>query len=160
MKSRKILLIIFLHALLIPAVTASALTLEEVSNELVCQCGCGLVLNNCNHSECGVAIPMRETIKAKIAGGETLDQIVTYYVSQYGEVVLSSPTKKGFNLTVWILPFIGLAAGAGIVTSVTVLWTRRRRSPAARRTSENIDADRAVNDKYEKIFEQEIKDFD
>lgn len=160
MKARTIVLIICLPALFLPAVTSSALTLEEVSNELVCQCGCGLVLNNCNHSDCGVAIPMRETIKQKIGRGETLEQIVSYYVSQYGEVVLSSPTKKGFNLTVWLLPFIGLAAGAGIITLVIILWTKRRRSLVAAQSFRQTENEGAGSDKYEKIFEKEIQDFD
>ncbi|HEB30625.1 MAG TPA: hypothetical protein ENI15_07085 [Spirochaetes bacterium] len=160
MKARTIVLIICLPALFLLQVSAFALTPEEVAYQLVCQCGCGLVLNSCNHSECGVAIPMRETIKQKIEQGETLEQIVSYFVSQYGEVVRSSPTKKGFNLTVWILPFIGLAAGAGVITLVIILWTRRRRSLVAAQTVRQTEIEGAGNDKYEKIFEQEFQDFD
>jgi cytochrome c-type biogenesis protein CcmH len=160
MKARTIVLIICLPALFLPAMSAYALTLEEVSNELVCQCGCGLVLNNCNHSDCGVAIPMREIIKQKIGQGETSNQIVSSFVSQYGEVVLSSPTKKGFNLTVWLLPFIGLAVGAGIITVVIILWTKRRRSVVSDQTSKQTKIEGAGSDKYEKIFEQEFQDFD
>ncbi len=153
MKARTIVSIICLPALFLLAVPASALTLEEVANELVCQCGCELVLNSCNHSDCGVAIPMRETIKQKIDRGETLEQIISYYVSQYGEVVLSSPTKKGFNLTVWILPFVALAAGAGIITAVIIIWTKRRRSVVSDNTSKQTKIEGPESDKYEKIFD-------
>lgn len=140
--------------------SASAITPEEVSNELVCQCGCGLVLNNCNHSDCGVAIPMRDTIKQKIRQGESLEQIVAYYVSQYGEVVLSTPTKQGFNLTVWILPFIGLAVGAGIIILMLFLWTRKRRYVLANKVLKKVETQKAGSEKYEKIFEQEFQDFE
>lgn len=160
MKARIIVSIICLPTLFLLAVPASALSLEEVANELVCQCGCELVLNSCNHSDCGVAIPMREAIKQKIGRGETLEQIVSFYVSQYGEVVLSSPTKKGFNLTVWILPFIALAVGAGIITVVIIIWTKRRRSLVSAQTSKQTKIEDAGSDKYEKIFEQEFQDFD
>ena len=97
------------------------LTQEDISNELVCQCGCGLVLENCNHSDCGVGIPMRELINEKIAAGETKEQIVGYFVDKYGEIVLAAPPKKGFNLTVWVLPFASIIVGAGIVVFLILL---------------------------------------
>jgi cytochrome c-type biogenesis protein CcmH len=139
--------------------TIHALTLEEVSSELVCQCGCGLVLNNCNHSDCGVAIPMRETIAEKLGRGETKEQITAFFVAQYGEVVLSSPTKKGFNLTVWILPFVSITVGLGIIAVLIVLWTRKRRYSLSSPESSH-DMREKPSDKYEKILERELEDFD
>ncbi len=138
-----------------------ALTLEEVSNELVCQCGCGLVLENCNHSDCGVAIPMRETIKERIANGESKEQIISYFVGKYGEIVLAAPTKRGFNLTVWIMPFLGIIAGAGIVVWLIATWVRQGRETVSQpanpegtgRTAENDEAD-------EQIFKEELKDYE
>ncbi len=136
-----------------------AFTAEDVSNELVCQCGCGLVLNNCNHSDCGVAIPMRETIAEMLERGETKEQITTFFVAQYGEVVLSSPTKKGFNLTVWILPIVSITVGLGVIATLIVLWTRRRRyTLSSPESSDNISE--KPPEKYERIFERELEDFD
>ncbi|NOY07691.1 MAG: hypothetical protein GXP33_02485 [Spirochaetes bacterium] len=152
--------ILVLIVLIIFSVTgsASAATLEEVSNELVCQCGCTLILTNCNHSGCGVAVPMRKIISEKLSNGETKKQIIAYFVSQYGEAVLASPAKKGFNLTVWILPFLGIIVGGGIITLIILVWVKRRRQTLAYEGADEIQTE--IDDKYEKIFDREFKDFE
>ncbi len=144
--------------------TIFAITLESISEELVCQCGCGLVLNNCNHIDCGVAVPMRNTISEKIEAGETKEQIVEYFVSKYGEAVLAAPTKEGFNLTAWLFPFIGIAIGAFIIVMVIMAWVKRRKDILKEEEISDVSDSPADNpdkpDKYKTIFENEIKDFD
>jgi len=139
-------------------ISVFATTLEEVSNELVCQCGCTLILTNCNHSSCGFAIPMRKIITEKLSKGETKKQIVEYFVSQYGEAVLASPAKKGFNLTVWILPFVSIIVGGCIITLIIFIWVKRRRQTLVYEGANEIQT--KIDDKYEKIFDREIKDFE
>ncbi len=137
------------------------LTQEDIANELVCQCGCGLVLENCNHTNCGVAIPMRELINEKIAAGETKEQIIRYFVDKYGEVVLAAPPKEGFNLTVWVLPFASIIVGAGILVFLILLWVRQRRLyPASWERSDNTVQSPEKNKAYEQTFNQELKDFE
>jgi len=55
---------------------------------------------------------MLTLIEQKLAKGESATGIVQFFVAQYGEQVLSAPTKKGFNLTAWITPFVAILAGA------------------------------------------------
>ncbi len=156
---RKVLLIAVLVISFDPSIFA--LTLEEVSNELVCQCGCGLVLENCNHSDCGVAIPMRDTIRERIARGETKEQIVGFFVGKYGEIVLAAPTRRGFNLTVWLLPFLGIVAGAGFVALLIMTWVRRRRESLVQTEEEEATSSSPKNDEAsEQIFKEELKDFE
>ncbi len=142
--------------------TVSAITLESVSSGLVCQCGCGLVLNNCNHIDCGVAVPMRNTISEMIDAGETDEQIAAYFVSQYGEVVLAAPTKQGFNLTAWLFPFIGILIGAVVIVLTVLTWVRRRNNTIIdnEETIEISISSSGKKNKYESIFEREFKDFD
>ncbi|MBI2950682.1 cytochrome c-type biogenesis protein CcmH, partial [bacterium] len=74
---------------------------------------------------------------------------------EYGEVVLAAPTKKGFNLTAWILPFVAILAGAGIVRAVVKRWTRPGAQPAHEPASE------AEGDvEYRARVERELKDLD
>ncbi len=153
------------------AVTASALkadlTLESVSMELVCQCGCGLVLNNCNHIDCGVAIPMRQTVTEKLARGESQEQILTFFVSQYGEAVLAAPTRKGFNLLAWVLPFVAIVVGGGGIVLVIVAWVKKRRENIPLRKAEESQGggpdvktgDREAAARHESIFQRELKNF-
>ncbi len=143
------------------APTLFALTVEEVSNELVCRCSCGLVLEACNHTGCGSAIPMRELVKQKVEAGESKEQILEYFVAQYGEEVLAAPTKRGFNLTVWIAPFAVIVAGAVLIALLVSLWVRRRATAAVGSAVGDVSDRRTeVEQRYERIFEEELNDFE
>ncbi|HKV55483.1 MAG TPA: hypothetical protein VJN94_12675, partial [Candidatus Binataceae bacterium] len=41
---------------------AARTSLQEVSEALTCQCGCGLTVANCNHPQCEFSVPLREQI--------------------------------------------------------------------------------------------------
>ena len=62
--------------------------------------------------QCEWGIPAKEDIKQQLAAGTTPDAIIAQYVSKYGEQVLAAPTKRGFNMVVWVLPFAMLLIGA------------------------------------------------
>ncbi len=55
-----------LMALALPT-SALALTSSEVESELMCTCGCSMVLNTCS---CGTADQMRKTISTMIREGK------------------------------------------------------------------------------------------
>ncbi len=116
-----------------PALAASADRVNEIASQLVCQCGCGLVLNNCNHEHCEPRDSMLAYIGQALDQGKTKDAIIASLVESYGEVVLAAPTKRGFNLVGWITPFAAIAAGGGIVylaVRAWMVWDRRTREEA------------------------------
>jgi cytochrome c-type biogenesis protein CcmH len=93
---------------------------------------------------------MRTIIRERLAAGDTPEQVTAYFVDKYGEWILLAPTRRGFNLLVWIVPFAGLGAGAVIVAFVVRRWSRRgARTPPpvdeamrARIAREMADSDR------------------
>jgi cytochrome c-type biogenesis protein CcmH len=101
---------------------------ERLGGKLMCMCGCGQVLNECNHVDCPLRAGMFKEIDADVARGESDDLILQDFVQEYGEAVLSSPPAKGFNLVVWIIPGAALALGMCIAILVVRNW--RRRAPA------------------------------
>lgn len=117
-----VLAVVFLFAR--PA-SAAAPTVDGVAEQLICQCGCTMVLNNCSHAECASRETMLGIIKQRIAQGESEEQIVQAFVSQFGESVLAEPPKKGFNLTAWLSPFAAIAAGAVIIYLAIKKWLKR-----------------------------------
>lgn len=147
--------ILFLLVLLVWT-PARALTVSEVARELSCRCGCGMTVDGCNHTNCPFSIPARKSIDEKIASGMSKEAIMRTFVAQYGEQVLAAPTKKGFNLTAWILPFVMLIVGGGIVRAVIRRWTRAEAQPAheQERLSEAEDAE------YRDKVERELKELD
>lgn len=114
-------------------------TFRQVSEALVCQCGCNMILYVCNHVNCPSAYPFRDSIEAMILRGNTKDEIVARFVADHGEVVLSAPTTEGFNLAAWVTPFVMLVLGGVFLGSF--LRARQQRAAAeAARASARDDA--------------------
>ena len=84
---------------------------NAISDQLVCQCSCRMILGVCNHQNCPSGIPIRQEIEAMLQQGKTDDEIVGAFVSRMGKIVLSAPPAKGGYWIAWILPFVVLAGG-------------------------------------------------
>ena len=56
---------------------------------------------------------MRTFIRARIAAGDTKSEIKRKLVDDFGEQVLASPPKRGFNLLAWVLPPVLVVAAGG-----------------------------------------------
>ena len=113
---------------------ALATRFNEISDKLICQCGCSMILRVCNHVNCPSAVPMRHEIETQLLGGKDDETIVASFVAEYGKVALSSPPATGFNLAAWVMPGFGLLIGLFIVFMMASRWATRRRlamAPAA-----------------------------
>jgi cytochrome c-type biogenesis protein CcmH/NrfF len=136
-------------------VPSPPLTRDKVSAELICQCGCGMTLLNCNHIDCPSGIPMREIIDEKIIAGISKEEIIQDFIDEYGEAVLAAPPKSGFNLYAWITPILALILGLIIVLFLLVKWSQRRRIHPTKETStQQLDPD------YLSKVEKELKDLE
>jgi cytochrome c-type biogenesis protein CcmH len=113
----------------IAAVTAKT-TVDETSEALTCQCGCGLTVANCNHPQCSFSVPLRTQIERMIARGMTRAQIVSFFRAQYGEKILSAPTPQGFNLLAWLMPFAALIGGGVLIFLSLGRWRSPAHAPA------------------------------
>lgn len=121
MTSRLLLgLVALLAALAAPPLHAQTKAEQfDVENALTCQCGCGLTVHSCNHINCGSGEPIKKEIAERIAKGEDKETILASFVSRYGEKILSSPTKSGFNWFAWVTPFaVVLLAGSVLVVAI------------------------------------------
>jgi len=72
-----------------------------------------------------MAVQMRGIVREQLKAGKTPDEVRSYFVSKYGEWVLLAPPAHGFNLTVWILPFVVLLAGLGFAAWYLRRWSLR-----------------------------------
>src|SRR5579883_3293676 len=115
-------------------------SLQEVSEGLTCQCGCGLTVANCNHPQCEFSVPVRDQIEKMIAQGRSREQIIEALRVKYGEKILSAPTTSGFNLLAWITPFGVIAIGGALLVMVFSRWTSGEPSLPARLDEQNFDA--------------------
>ncbi len=125
---------------------------DQIAANIMCQCGCTMILNTCT---CGTSDQMRAVIREKLDQGQSPQQIIDYFVEQYGEKVLSAPTKQGFNLTAWTLPFIAIAVGGAGITFLLRQWVgRQRRAPLSIPA-----ATPEVWRRYEEQFQRELEEF-
>ncbi|HLI34503.1 MAG TPA: cytochrome c-type biogenesis protein CcmH [Terriglobia bacterium] len=108
-------------------------TLEEVGNQVYCLCGCATTLNRCPHlpSECASRAQMQDLILKDIDQGKSEAAILQDLTERYGVRVLASPPAQGFDLTVWVLPGIGLIIGLIIVVLIVRKWWRKPKTPQA-----------------------------
>lgn len=77
------------------------------------------------------ALAERSYMSSLVAKGETLPQIESAMVGQYGPAVLGVPKAKGFNAVLYILPPVLLLAGIASLAVILPRWRRRARAAAA-----------------------------
>ena len=124
---------------------------EDEVREIAFQLRCVVCQNlSVADSPSETASQMRQIIRERLARGESRDQILDYFVSKYGEWILLSPPRRGFNLVVWGLPFAGLLAGLVTIAVVVRRWSRSRREEPAE----------AVDPAYRERVRRELQELD
>ena len=118
---------------------AQALRFNDISDRLVCQCGCKMILRTCNHFNCPSAVPMRKEIERQIRAGASDDEIVASFVTEYGLVVLSTPPPEGFNLAAWIMPGFAVLVGLFVIGYFIASWASKKTESVAVATPSSVD---------------------
>ena len=104
-------------------------TLESIGDQVMCLCGCVATVNHCPHRDCATLAEIRPVIEKEIAEGKDETTILQDLTIRYGVQVLAAPPAKGFSLTAWILPGVGLLVGLSFLVVVVRRW--RKPSPGA-----------------------------
>jgi cytochrome c-type biogenesis protein CcmH/NrfF len=98
---------------------------KALGTKLMCMCGCGQILTQCNHINCPSSGPMLKELDMHVTKGEADDLIIQDFVQEYGEKVLSAPPATGFNSIAWYIPGFAFVIGLAIVVMVIRLWRQR-----------------------------------
>ncbi len=130
----------------------TAPTVQSVAQELMCQCGCSMVLASCN---CGLADEMRGAIAEKLNSGMSAPKILAFFVEKYGKKVLSAPTKKGFDLTAWVTPFVAVLLALLLIALIIKSWVGRTR---ASQSSPVAELESQENLHYLAKFEKDLEE--
>lgn len=106
---------------------AAAQDQEDLVRDIAAHLRCPVCQNlSVADSPSELANQMRGVIRDRLKAGESREQIETYFVEKYGEWVLLAPKKRGFNLLAWLLPFVGVVAGAFAVAVLARRWAAAR----------------------------------
>jgi cytochrome c-type biogenesis protein CcmH len=100
---------------------------KQLGSKMVCMCGCGQILTECNHIDCPYSPKMLKELDARVASGDSDDLILQSFVQEYGQRVLAEPATHGFNALAWAIPGIAFALGLALMVLVIRHW---RRPPA------------------------------
>ena len=98
---------------------------NKLGHQLMCMCGCGQILLECNHVGCAYSDRMRAELVAAVDRGDSDDLTLQGFVQKYGPTVLAAPTKAGFNRIAWITPYAALVLGIGLVSFIVRAWRSR-----------------------------------
>ncbi|MFQ5916122.1 MAG: cytochrome c-type biogenesis protein CcmH [Nitrospinota bacterium] len=120
--------ILMLAMFVVSSLSAASLEeqVQQVAAELRCPVCQGLSVAD---SPAKMAEQMRGLVRERLEAGESPEAVKAYFVERYGEWILLTPKQEGFNLLVWVLPFLGLGGGAVGVFLVLRRW--RQRTPTA-----------------------------
>ena len=101
---------------------------NDLGHKLMCACGCGQILLECNHVGCTYSDRMRGELAAAIDRGDSDDLSLQSFVQKYGPTVLAAPPTTGFNRVAWVMPFAALIFGILLTVYIVRAWKSR---PAA-----------------------------
>jgi cytochrome c-type biogenesis protein CcmH len=112
-----------------PKAQSNRPTLADLEGEVMCPV-CNTTLDQ---SSSPAARQIEAFISARIAAGDSKNEIKDRLVAEYGASILAAPPKKGFNLLAWLLPFVALFGGALVLALLAWRWsnTREPGPPAA-----------------------------
>lgn len=148
MKKRILLLLSCLVCFFTLLGTAQALTRSEVEKNLLCYACPGEALNI---DRCSGGDQMRAEIDRRMALGEDKQTILDFFVSQFGDDILTAPPQKGFNLVAYAAPFVALLIGLVIAGLLVWKWA------AAGKTSNGNMKDTAESESLYLDMEEQVE---
>lgn len=136
-----------------PRVTAN--DVNRVAKQLYCPVCPNTPLDVCETQACE---DWRELIRQKLEAGETDEQIIAYFVAQYGQRVLATPPARGFNLLGYVVPPLLLLAGAGFLAFLLRRWAHRP-APAVVARDQEAPPLADLPAEYVERLERELRDY-
>jgi cytochrome c-type biogenesis protein CcmH len=98
---------------------------NDLGSKLMCTCGCGQALLQCNHYGCPSLTKESQELSAAISRGDSDNTILIAFENEYGPTVLSAPLLTRFNMIAWIVPPLFLAGGLFGTFVLVRRWRRR-----------------------------------
>jgi len=119
-------------AVMMLGVDDSGSRFNRIGHQMMCVCGCGQILLECNHVGCPDSDRMIGELRTQLRGDGTDTAILNWFSAKYGPTVLAAPIRGGFDNVAWITPlaaFLLATIGTGVLV---VYWRRRtaRQAPA------------------------------
>jgi cytochrome c-type biogenesis protein CcmF len=139
-------------------VTVNSLAERQVFERLLCMCGdCErLDLSLC---ACSEAEARRVEVRARMARGDTIQQISDDYRRQFGAKSISIPADHGLDRALWAVPVLAIVFAAGGVVWLGRRWTARGAAVASAQEAAATAAPETAEAKakYDDALEDELR---
>jgi cytochrome c-type biogenesis protein CcmH len=86
-----------------------------------------------------IAQQMRDVIRQKLQSGQSEQQVISYFVSRYGQQILWSPPWQGFSMLAYLIPFGLFTGGCILLFFILRDWSASSRSPGASRSTNKAE---------------------
>ena len=86
-----------------------------------------------------VSRQMRQVVREMLSQGSSRDEILDFFVGNYGPDILGAPPKSGFNLLAWVVPGAAIIAALAVGLLVIRSMTGRAGGPAVAANGANDD---------------------
>lgn len=133
---------------------------DEVAHQILCPvCTNGESIATSSQLQ---AVQMRGVVKQKLSGGESEQQVLTYFRQRYGDDILVTPPADGFTGLIWLAPLIMFLAGVVGVWSLARQWQSSKPLPAPNASGDPLDeADDGLTDgERRKLIERLRRDLE
>ena len=131
-------------------------TLAELENQVMCPVCSGETLAQ---SDSPAAAQVKRFIRARIAAGDTRGEIKRKLVAQYGTAILAAPPRHGWGLLAWVLPLVGILAGAAVLAVLARRWSRKPDEPSPATAPWALNG-RPLDPELERRLDDELARFD
>jgi cytochrome c-type biogenesis protein CcmH/NrfF len=101
---------------------------NRIGHQMMCACGCGQILLECNHVGCPDSDRMIGELREQVSSGGTDTSIMNWFAAKYGPTILAAPIRGGFDNVAWITPlaaFLLATVGVGFLIRVWKLRSVR-----------------------------------
>ena len=133
---------------------------KAIEDKIRCTCGCNLSVYTCRTTDftCTTSPAMHQLVLARLDSGMTEAQVLDAFQRQYGEMIFMAPPKHGFNLVMYVMPFVGLGVGLGLV--VGLVQALGEACAAHGRASEAASADGGATPEEMEKLKHELEHFE
>ena len=98
---------------------------DHLGHQLMCSCGCGQILLECNHVGCPNSSGMINELNTQLATGLGDTGVLNWFAAKYGPTILAAPIRGGFDNAAWIVPFAVFVLATTGTFAIVWLWKRR-----------------------------------
>ncbi|WP_047487219.1 cytochrome c-type biogenesis protein CcmH [Terriglobus sp. TAA 43] len=98
---------------------------SSIGHKMMCVCGCGQILLECNHVGCPDSDRMIKELRVQVAGGGSDTSVFNWFVAKYGPTVLAAPIRGGFDNAAWITPVVVFILALGGTALLVRRWKGR-----------------------------------